>query len=97
MARPETYYRSTLQQFVRDLTNIYGSELDSLDEIVLETNELLETEIRNWFSKMDNKDFYYFAGCLTQAFFGEVYDNYNKDINACVIGLKQFEEFVKSL
>ena len=103
IASSEIYYRSALKQLIIDLSCVYGSELNDINKIKsninehLETNECLETEAKKWFLNIDNKDFYFMAGCVAQAFYHAVCDQYKQTIDVCVSGLELFKKFVRSL
>ena len=47
--------------------------------------------------EIKNKDFYFIAGCVAQAFYHAVCDQYKQNIDVCVSGLELFKKFVRSL
>lgn len=94
MGSPEKYYKMSLQKFAYAL-NFDTDKLKS--DVLLKENdeEILEQEILDCKNKIDQSEFYFYAGRV----YGEILiDTENNDgcdgFNACIGGLNMFMTFI---
>lgn len=96
MGNPSLYYRKALQQFTHNL--LIESDVEMARKMKDEKSvDILEFEIKDIKERMDKYDFIFEAGFVAGNLLCSVSDNVYDDINACLGGVNDFEDFIKGL
>ena len=96
MGNPSLYYRKALQQFTHNL--LIDSDVEMARKMKDEKSvDILEFEIKDIKERMDKYDFIFEAGFVAGNLLCSVSDNVYDDINACLGGVNDFEDFIKGL
>ena len=96
MGNPSLYYRKALQQFTHNL--LIDSDVEMARKMKDEKSvDILEFEIKDIKERIDKYDFIFEAGFVAGNLLCSVSNNGYDDINACLGGVNDFEDFIKGL
>ena len=96
MGNPSLYYRKALQQFTHNL--LIDLDVEMARKMKDEKSvDILEFEIKDIKERIDKYDFIFEAGFVAGNLLCSVSDNVYDDINACLGGVNDFEDFIKGL
>ena len=96
MGNPSLYYRKALQQFTHNL--LIDSDVEMARKMKDEKSvDILEFEIKNIKDHINKYEFIFEAGFVAGNLLCSVSNNIYDDINACLGGVNEFEDFIKGL
>ena len=96
MGNPSLYYRKALQQFTHNL--LIDSDVEMARKMQDEKSvDILESEVKNIKENINKYDLMFEAGFVAGNLLCSVSNNVYDDINACLGGVNDFEDFIKGL
>lgn len=94
MGCPKDYYRQALQKIAMGFC-----DAGRIKQIVKEDDtDVLENIVSNLKETVEDKEFYFESGAIFSSIYAlTLMNSGNDNLNACVSGLDDFEEFIKGL